>query len=210
MGKEQNNSVYHSAQRHLARRDRVLKELIARVGPCTLTHNSDGFSVLVRAIVSQQISSKAARAISDRLEKSLGARGICPPTILRASDEKLRAAGLSASKALSLRDLAERCRHKELDFTELPALDDEEVIARLVPVRGIGRWTAEMFLIFSLGRSDVLPLADYGLRAGVQKSYQLPEIPGKQELTQLAEPWRPYRSIATWFIWRSLGNVPQS
>jgi DNA-3-methyladenine glycosylase II len=201
---------FHQAQRHLSRRDRVLKRLIANVGPCTLMHNPDGFSVLVRAIVSQQISWKAAMAISSRLETSLGRKGICPGTILRASDEKLRSAGLSASKALSLRDLAERCRKKEIHFAELPALDDEEVIARLVPVRGIGRWTAEMFLIFSLGRTDVLPLADYGLRAGVQKNYQLTEIPGKQELTELAEPWRPYRSIATWFIWRSLGNVPQS
>ena len=90
------------------------------------------------------------------------------------------------------------------------ALDDEEVIARLIPVRGIGRWTAEMFLIFSLGRLDVLPLADYGLRVGVQRNYALPEIPAKQALVDLAEPWRPYRSIATWFMWRSLGNVPQS
>ena len=198
------------AQRHLGGRDQVLKQLIARVGPCTLTYNPDGFGVLARAIVSQQISSKAAIAISGRLHKSLGVKGICPATILRAKDEKLRAAGLSASKALSLRDLAEHCRTGKVDFDELPSLEDEEVIARLIPVRGIGRWTAEMFLIFSLGRLDVLPLADYGLRAGVQKNYALPEVPAKRELVDLAEPWRPFRSVATWFIWRSLGNVPQS
>ncbi|MBM4071042.1 MAG: DNA-3-methyladenine glycosylase 2 family protein [Planctomycetes bacterium] len=198
------------AQRHLGASDKVLKEVIARVGPCTLTYNPDGFGVLARAIVSQQISSKAALAISGRLQETLGASGICPAAILRAKDERLRAAGLSASKTLSLRDLAEHCRTGKINFDELPELDDEEVIARLIPVRGIGRWTAEMFLIFSLGRPDVLPLADYGLRAGVQKNYALPEIPVKQVLTDLAEPWRPYRSIATWFIWRSLGNVPQS
>lgn len=198
------------AQRHLGARDQVLKQVIGQVGPCTLTYNPDGFGVLARAIVSQQISSKAAMAISGRLQATLGARGICPAAVLRARDEKLRAAGLSASKVLSLRDLAEHCRSGKIDFDELPALDDEEVIARLIPVRGIGRWTAEMFLIFSLGRLDVLPLADYGLRAGVQRNYALPEIPARQALVDLAEPWRPYRSIATWFIWRSLGNVPQS
>lgn len=201
---------FHNAQHHLGKQDRVLKRLVADLGPCTLTYNADGFSVLARAIVSQQISSKAAKAISGRLQATLGRAGICPAAIRRAKDEKLRAAGLSASKVLSLRDLAEHCHAGAIDFQELPALDDEEVIARLIPVRGIGRWTAEMFLMFSLGRPDVLPLADYGLRAGVRKNYQLADIPGKQELLDLAEPWRPYRSIATWYIWRSLGNVPQS
>ncbi len=198
------------AQRHLAKRDPVLKRLIAALGPCTLWHNPDGFGVLARSIVAQQISSRAAIAISGRLEKSLGVKGICPATIRRASDDKLRAAGLSASKTLSLRDLAGRCHKGEIDFDELPNLEDEEIIARLIPVRGIGRWTAEMFLIFCLGRPDVLPVADFGLRAGVQKNYQLAELPGKQDLTRLAEPWRPYRTIGTWFMWRSFGNVPQS
>jgi len=98
----------------------------------------------------------------------------------------------------------------DVPLAEFPALPDEDVIARLVPVRGIGRWTAEMFLIFSLGRMDVLPVADYGLRAGVQRVYQLEDLPNKASLTELAEPWRPFRSVATWYIWRSLGFVPQS
>jgi DNA-3-methyladenine glycosylase II len=198
------------AQRHLARRDAVLKQLISRVGPCTLRHDPDGFHVLTRAIIAQQISTKAARAIAARLGASMGARGICPAAIRRASDDKLRAAGLSAGKVRALRDLADHCRRGALDFEELIALADEDVIARLLPVHGIGRWTAEMFLIFCLGRLDVLPLADYGLRAGMQKHYKLLTLPAKAELIQKAEPWRPYRSIATWFIWRSLGNVPQS
>jgi DNA-3-methyladenine glycosylase II len=204
------NNSFIKARRHLARRDAVLKQLIRQVGPCTLTHDGDGFSVLVRAIIAQQISTKAARAISARLKECMGARGVSPAAIGRASDDKLRGAGLSAGKIRALRDLAAHCRRGDLDFKELLELSDEDVIARLLPVHGIGRWTAEMFLIFSLGRLDVLPLADYGLRAGVRKHYALPELPEKDELIERAEPWRPYRSVGTWFIWRSFGNVPQS
>jgi DNA-3-methyladenine glycosylase II len=198
------------AQRHLSRRDPILHRLIKRLGPCTLRHDPDGFGVLVRAIVAQQISTRAARAIAQRLHASLGETGICPEAILRTRSQKLRRAGLSAGKVLSLRDLADRCARGELNLQSLPSLPDEEVIARLVPVRGIGRWTAEMYLIFCLGRMDVLPLSDFGLRAGVQKSYDLQDLPGKMDLQGIAEPWRPYRSVGTWFIWRSLGNVPQS
>jgi DNA-3-methyladenine glycosylase II len=204
------SDTFDKARRHLARRDAILKQLIKQVGPCTLKHDPDGFSVLVRAIIAQQISTKAARAISGRLRESMGARGVTPATILRASEEKLRGAGLSAGKIRALRDLASHCRRGDLVFEKLFALPDEDVIARLLPVHGIGRWTAEMFLIFCLGRLDVLPLADLGLRAGVQKHYDLSELPAKEELIERAEPWRPYRSIGTWFIWRSFGNVPQS
>jgi len=204
------NPDFIKARRHLARRDAVLKQVIAGIGPCTLQHDPDGFRVLVRAIIAQQISTKAARAISARLAERMGARGVCPATIARASDDKLRAAGLSAGKVRALRDLAAHCRSGALDFDEFITLADEDAIARLLPVHGIGRWTAEMFLIFSLGRLDVLPVADYGLRAGVQKLYALPSLPAREELLERAEPWRPYRSVATWFIWRSLGNVPQS
>jgi DNA-3-methyladenine glycosylase II len=198
------------AQRHLARRDPVLKRLIRLVGPCTLRHDPDGFAVLVRSIISQQISTKAARAIGARLKKALGRRGLRPRAILAASEETLRAAGLSTGKQRALRDLAEKVQTGHVPLAELPTLPDEEVIARLLPVRGIGRWTAEMFLIFALGRLDVLPVADYGLRAGVQRHYGLAEIPKIPALVELAEPWRPYRSVATWFFWRSFGFVPQS
>jgi DNA-3-methyladenine glycosylase II len=204
------NPVFTKAQRHLARRDPVLKRLIALVGPCTLQHDPDHFAVLVRSIVSQQISTRAAASISARLRQTLGKAGLTPSAILKQSDEKLREAGLSSAKARSLRDLAEKVHSGEVPLAELHAMSDEEVIARLVPVRGIGRWTAEMFLIFSLGRLDVLPVADYGLRVGVQRHYDLPEPAGKAELMRLAEPWQPYRSVATWFFWRSFGAVPQS
>jgi DNA-3-methyladenine glycosylase II len=207
---KQINGAYAQAQRHLARRDPVLHRLIAQVGGCTLRINPDGFEVLARSIISQQISSKAATSIGNRLSESLGKKGLCPAAIVRASETKLRSAGLSANKLRALKDLAGKCHHGELDLDELPSLPDEEVIERLLPVYGIGRWTAEMFLIFSLGRLDVLPLADLGLRAGMKRHYGLADLPAKEDLIRHAEPWRPYRTVGTWFLWRSFGNVPQS
>jgi DNA-3-methyladenine glycosylase II len=203
-------SAYARAQRHLARRDPVLKKLIAAVGPCRLTFNPDGFETLVRSIIAQQISAKAAVSIGARLEAALAPAGLTPRAIRAAPDEVLRSAGLSANKARSLRDLAEKVHARAVPLADFPDWPDEDVIARLVPVRGIGPWTAQMFLIFSLGRLDVLPVDDFGLRAGVKRQYGLDELPGRQRLTELAEPWRPYRTVATWYFWRSLGFVPQS
>jgi DNA-3-methyladenine glycosylase II len=201
---------HHKAQKHLSRRDKVIKDLIKQIGPCTLQHNPDGFAVLARSIISQQISTKAAHAISGRLLKVLGRGGLRPKAILKTADDDLRAAGLSAMKVRSLRDLAEKCMEGEVPLKKLADMEDEEVIECLLPVRGIGRWTAEMFLIFSLGRLDVFPMADFGLRAGVRNQYKLSDLPDKATLTRIGEVWRPYRSIGTWFIWRSFGNVPQS
>jgi DNA-3-methyladenine glycosylase II len=196
-------AVYPKAQRHLARRDPVLKRLIRQVGPCTLQPDVDHFKALVRSIIAQQISTLAARSITAKLTHALGAAGVTPAGILALPEEHLRGAGLSASKARSLRDLARRVHDGELPLHDLPALDDAEVIARLVPVWGIGPWTGQMFLIFSLGRLDVLPVADFGLRAGVRRQYELAELPDPRRLEELAEPWRPYRSIATWYFWRT-------
>jgi DNA-3-methyladenine glycosylase II len=193
------------ARRHLSRRDDIMKAVVKAVGPCTLTANDDHFGVLARSIISQQISTKAAASIAARLLETLGRRKLRPASILDLDDETLRGVGLSANKQKSLRDLAARCQSKEVPLKDLPGMADEDVIAALLPVRGIGRWTAEMFLIFSLGRRDVLPVADYGLRAGVMKTYGLPELATKAQLEELGEPWRPFRSIATWYIWRSLG-----
>ncbi|MBY0524369.1 MAG: DNA-3-methyladenine glycosylase [Gemmataceae bacterium] len=205
------NEVYRKARRHLARRDAVLKQLIASVGPCTLPPSpTDRFGLLVRSIIAQQISTKAAHTIGERLRTALGRPGVKPSTILKASDELLRGAGLSSNKARSLRDLAEKVHTGIVPLDELHEFDDEKVIELLVPVRGIGRWTAQMFLIFALGRLDVLPVDDLGLRAGAQRAYELAELPGRKELEELGEPWRPYRSIATWYFWRSLSSVPQS
>jgi DNA-3-methyladenine glycosylase II len=197
-------SAFAKAQRHLARRDAVLKRLIATVGPCCLAPSPDHFGALVRSIIAQQISTKAAASIHVRLQQTLAPDGVAPAGLLSLSDEALRHAGLSASKVRAVRDLAEKVQSGVVPLHELPELPDEEVIARLIPVRGIGRWTAEMFLIFSLGRLDVLPVDDWGLRVGVQRQYSLADPPEKAQLRELAEPWRPYRSIATWYFWRSL------
>ena len=199
-----------TARRRLARRDPILKALMGHVGPCTLRYNPDGFYVLVRSIVAQQISSKAAAAIAARLEQALAPAGVSPAALLAAPIKRLRAAGLSESKARSLHDLAQKVHEGSVPLAGLPDLPDERIVASLLPVRGIGRWTAEMFLIFCLGRLDVLPVADYGLRAAVKRIYALEELPDRQALMTLAEPWQPYRSIATWYLWRSLGAVPQS
>jgi DNA-3-methyladenine glycosylase II len=196
------------ARRHLSRKDAVMKPLIRAVGPCTLRLNSDHFDILVRSIVSQQISWKAARAISARLLEKVGR--FQPKRILAATEDDLRAAGLSRGKQRSLRDLAEKCCDGIVPLKKLAGMDDADIVASLTQVHGIGPWTAEMFLIFSLGRTDVLPVGDYGLRAGVQKQYQLAALPIKQTLLDLTQDWRPFRSIGTWYIWRSLGGVPQS
>jgi DNA-3-methyladenine glycosylase II len=203
-------SPFQKARRHLARRDEVLKRMIAAIGPCTLWIEPDRFGSLVRAIIAQQISTKAAAAIHGRLQQTLAGKEVTATRILGLSEEAMRSAGLSQNKVRSLVDLAEKVQNGKVPLKALHKLPDEEVIEQLVPVRGIGRWTAEMFLIFSLGRLDVLPVADYGLRVGVQRQYGLANPPAKAELTELAEPWRPYRSVATWYFWRSLGGVPQS
>jgi DNA-3-methyladenine glycosylase II len=202
--------IVSKACRHLRRRDPLLAQLMKHVGPCTLEPGAEPFPALVRAIIAQMISTKAAKAIAARVEAVLSPHGFLPSAVVAASEETLRSAGLSRAKALALKDLAERANNGLLPLDSLSNLSDEEVIACLVPVRGIGRWTAEMFLIFSLGRFDVLPVDDFGLRAGVRDLYQLSELPSKADLRERGEPWRPYRSIATWYFWRSRGWVPQS
>jgi DNA-3-methyladenine glycosylase II len=206
-----NDSPWQKVQRHLARRDPVMKRLVAGVGPCTLWHQPKGFAALVQAITAQQISTKAAQAIHGRLELLLARRGgLSPAAVVRVGEEKLRGAGLSSSKARSLLDLAAKVKDGTVPLDRLHEAEDAEVVERLVVVRGIGVWTAQMFLIFSLGRLDVLPVGDLGLRAGVRKHYGLAELPGKAMLEEVARPWQPYRSIGTWYVWKSQGFVPQS
>ena len=203
-------TVLRNAQRYLARRDPVLKAIIRTIGPCSLRYRPDRFAALVRSIISQQISTKAAAAIAARFESILASTGITPAAVLALSPEALRTAGLSAAKTRALYDLAEKIQDGTVPLKRIHKLPDEEVIASLLPVMGIGRWTAEMFLIFSLGRLDVFPVDDGGVRTAIRKQYGLSETPTKATLVERAEPWRPYRSIATWYFWRSLGAVPQS
>jgi DNA-3-methyladenine glycosylase II len=195
-----------AAIRHLSRVDPVLKRHIVRVGPFTLQTHRDRFDLLVRSILSQQISTKAARAIRLRLAERVGRHGITPEALSRLTDEALREVGLSSQKIGYLRDLSEHALNGKLQLHRLGRLDDERVIERLVAVRGIGRWTAQMFLMFGLGRLDVFPDDDLGLRASLKELYGLPELPDKRTSRAIAEPWAPYRSIATWYCWR-LGDL---
>lgn len=193
---------------HLRAADPVLAQVIEVVGPFELETREGTFRMLSRAIFFQQLAGPAARAIMNRVLALLDAdeeRWYAPEQLLAASDEQLRAAGVSRQKMVYLRDLADKCASGELNEDGMNELDDEEVIQRVSAVKGIGRWTGEMYLIFSLGRPDVLPVDDLGVRRGMQVSYALPELPKPDEMRRIAEPWRPYRSAGTWYMWRSLG-----
>jgi DNA-3-methyladenine glycosylase II len=197
-----------AAVTHLRRVDAVLARVIDSVGPFTLEPRGGPFPSLARAIFFQQLAGPAARAIMKRILDLLStddARFFTPDEFLAAADEDLRAAGLSRQKLSYLRDLAEKFASGELREDEFAEADDEEVIRRVTSVKGIGRWTAEMFLIFSLGRPDVLPVDDLGVRRGFQLVYGLDGSPSPEQMQSIAEPWRPFRSVGTWYMWRSLG-----
>jgi DNA-3-methyladenine glycosylase II len=200
---------YAQARRHLARRDPVMRDLVRQHGPCGLSgqRHEDPFTALVRAIVSQQLSTRAASTIYQRVARLCRGR-VTPAALLRLSDDELRGAGLSGQKTRYVRDLTARVRDGRLALGELGDLDDEAVVDRLTSVTGIGRWTAEMFLIFRLQRPDVLPLGDLGILRAVQQQYGLRRAPTPARLTALGEPWRPFRSVACWYLWASLDNTP--
>jgi len=193
-----------TATAYLRNIDPIMARSIERVGECTLTPNPNLFETLVDAIISQQISVKAADAIMGRLRKTaLGDAGglVTPESLLPLDADALRAAGLSPQKIRYIRDLTERVSSGQLDLAQLSELDDETVIAELVKVKGIGRWTAEMMLIFSFGRPDVLPVDDLGFLEGVRDAYGLETRPTPREMRERGEIWRPYRTFATWYMW---------
>lgn len=193
---------------HLRRADRKLARVIEAVGPFALEPRDGSFRSLARAVFFQQLAGPAARAIMNRVLKALGTDDhsfFTPEQFLKATDERLREAGLSRQKLAYLRDLSQKFAGGELREDEFAEEDDEEVVRKVSSVKGIGRWTAEMFLIFSLGRPDVLPVDDLGVRRGFQLTYGLEDPPKADEMRRIAEPWRPYRSVGTWYMWRSLG-----
>ncbi|MEX0801596.1 MAG: DNA-3-methyladenine glycosylase 2 family protein [Dehalococcoidia bacterium] len=193
---------------HLRKSDATLAGVIKSVGPFTMEPRDGTFRSLARAIFFQQLAGPAARAIMGRVLASLGTdeeRFCEPKQFLTATDEQLRGAGLSRQKMAYLRDLSERFASGELTEDEFEHEDDETVIVKASSVKGIGRWTAEMFLIFSLGRPDVLPVDDLGVRRGFQITYGLADLATPEEMRGIAEPWRPYRSVGTWYMWRCLG-----
>ncbi len=193
---------WRAARRHLAKADPVMAGLIAKVGPCTLAPRTDYFVTLCKSILSQQISTIVAAVLFARL-KTLFPRGRPTPAgLLLLDDVALRGVGLSRQKMVYLRDLAAHFSAGQIPVRRLAAMDDEQVIQALLPVKGIGRWTAEMFLIFVLNRTDVLPVDDLGLRRGMQRAWGLDALPTAALAVERAEVWRPYRSIATWYLWR--------
>ena len=191
------------------RRDPVLAAIIKRHGPCELgavRDRFDHFAMLVRAIVFQQLSTKAATTIHGRLVAYMPGSKPTATALAAVTDEQFRTAGISRQKAGYLRDLSERVLSGALPLESVDVMSDEEVIVALTQVKGIGRWTAEMFLIFRLQRPDVLPVGDLGIVTAIQKAYRLRKKPTSDRMRKLGEAWRPYRSIATWYLWRSLDN----
>ncbi len=196
------------AEAHLDAGCPHMRRLIRACGPCALRLEPDPFRMLVGSITSQQISGAAARSIRARLRKRVGPPGITPASIRACGERELRGAGYSGRKASYLVGLAEAVTEGRLDLSQLPDLDDAEVMSRLVAMRGIGEWTAHMLLIFCLGRPDVLPHSDLGIRRAVQRFHGLERLPAKRRLLELAAPWRPYASVASWYCWRSLDPKP--
>jgi 3-methyladenine DNA glycosylase/8-oxoguanine DNA glycosylase len=197
------------AVRHLEASDPALANVIASVGPFAMQLKSSRslFGALAEAIVYQQLSNKAAATIYGRVEALFprAKDGFTPRHILKAADEHLRGCGLSRAKVLAVQDLARRVHAGELPtLDEAQALDDAALIERLVAVRGIGRWSAEMFLMFRLGRPDVLPLDDYSLRKAYAKAFGKRKLPSPEALAKHGERWRPYRTVASWYLWRTL------
>lgn len=200
---------YERARRVLARRDPVLRDLMRAVGPCRLdgSRHTEPFRSLAGAIVGQQLSVKAAATIRGRFEALFDG----PPTpaeLVQLSESRLRGVGLSGQKLGYLRDLSRRVLDGSLVLADLDAMSDDEVIAALTAVKGIGRWTAEMFLMFRLQRPDVLPVGDLGIVRAMERAYRLRKTPTPERMLAIGERWRPYRTVACWYLWASLDNAP--
>lgn len=202
-------SYWDDACKHLSKRDRVLRKLIAQCGEARLQSRGDAFTTLARSIVGQQISVKAAQSVWDRFIAIFDARHtIRPEQVLEQEANVLRGAGLSARKVEYLHDLSRHFQEGSVHVRKWAQMDDEDIIAELVAIRGIGRWTAEMFLIFHLMRPNVLPLDDLGLLKAISTAYFSGEPVSRVEAREIADAWAPYRSVGTWYLWRSLDPLP--
>jgi DNA-3-methyladenine glycosylase II len=201
---------WDDACKHLAKRDRVLKKIMPKFGDTRLQSRGDAFTTLARSIVGQQISVKAAQSVYDRFATLMKepATRLSPTGVLQLKPIDMRAAGLSARKVEYLRDLAKHFDEGTVHVNTWRTMDDEAIIEELIAIRGIGRWTAEMFLIFHLMRPDILPLDDVGLIKGISVNYFSGEPVSRAEARDVSEAWAPYRSVATWYLWRSLDPLP--
>jgi len=203
------NNDHNAAARHLRKADRRLRSVINQVGPCQLAARGGRFELLARSILSQQISVAAARTIRRNLQSQLPGRRLSATALAALSDADFQAAGVSRQKRGYLRDLAVRVTGGQLSFRRIAKLDEVAVIEELTQVKGIGVWTAQMFLMFGLGRPDVFAPDDLGLRNAMIRIYDLQQ-PSKDELVNIAEVWSPWRSVASWYLWRSLENTPDT
>ena len=188
---------------HLKKSDPILRAIIERVGPCRMEFGEPVFHSLAEAIVYQQLNGKAAVTIFNRFT-ALAGEPVTPEGILKLTPENMRTVGLSKQKSSYLFDMAERASRGEIDFARLPDLTDEEVIKHLTQVKGVGVWTAHMFLMFTLKRPNVLPTGDFGVQMAIKKHYGKRKLPKPLQMEKIARPWEPYRSIACWYLWRSL------
>jgi 3-methyladenine DNA glycosylase/8-oxoguanine DNA glycosylase len=188
---------------HLKKSEPTLRAIVERVGPCRMEFGEPVFHSLAEAIVYQQLNGKAAVTIFKRFA-ALAGEPLSAEGIAKLTAEQMRSAGLSKQKSSYLRDMADRAIRGELSFTHLPEMTDEEVIKHLTQVKGVGVWTAQMFLIFALKRQNILPTGDFGIRMAMKKHYHKRKLPNPVQMEKIARPWEPYRSIASWYLWRSL------
>jgi DNA-3-methyladenine glycosylase II len=196
--------VWQKGLRHLLRRDPILAGIIRKTGPIRFELDDDHYEAIVGSIIYQQLAGSAARAILNRFKELYGGRLPRPREYLSTSVARLRGSGLSPQKISYIKDLAERLEDGRLDLERLEDLSDAEAMAELDAVRGIGRWTAEMFLLFKLGRTDVLPVDDLGLRKAAKQAYKLRKLPSRQKFEEIARYWHPYSSISTLYLWKSM------
>lgn len=185
-------------------KDPLFSPIIEKVGDYQIKLTPNRYESLVEAIITQQLAGSAAKSISNRFRSLYPKRFPKPIDVIKTPIPKLRKTGLSKMKISYIKELSKKIESREIRFASMARLSDEEIISNLTQVKGIGRWTAEMFLIFSLGRLDVLPVGDLGLKKGVQLLYSMNELPSEKKVIQIAERWRPYRTVATWYLWKSL------
>jgi DNA-3-methyladenine glycosylase II len=188
---------------HLKKSDPILSVIIERVGACRMEFGPPEFHSLAEAIVYQQLNGKAAVTIFKRFAALVG-DPVTPDGILKLTDAQLRSVGLSKQKSSYLKDMAQRAARGELDFSRLPEMSDDEVIKHLTQVKGVGVWTAHMFLMFTLRRPNVLPTGDFGIQMAIKKHYKKRKMPKPEQMEKIAKAWEPYRSVACWYLWRSL------
>jgi DNA-3-methyladenine glycosylase II len=202
--------TYQQAANHLARHDTKLAPVIAKYGLCTIQPHTSYYQDLVESIIGQQLSVKAAASIRDRFKDLFGGRLPSPEEILTKDVEELRSVGFSRAKANYVRDLAQHVVDGKVTFEHLPRLSNDEIIAELTDVKGIGEWTVHMFLMFCMGRLDVLAYGDLGIRNGIKQLYGLEQAPSPAQVKEIAasNKWHPFESIACWYIWKSLDNKP--